>query len=57
MSAFGATAQQLQTYQDMVKAQNEEGNLSVESHDALLAHQAAIEARLKAKADALAKKA
>lgn len=45
MSAFGASAAQVQTYQDMVNAQNELGNLSVTDHDALLGHIAAIQAR------------
>lgn len=49
MSAFGASEAQVQTYQDMVKAQNEMGNLSVQSHDALLGHVAAIVARMNAK--------
>lgn len=50
MSAFGASAAQVQTYQDMVNAQNEMGNLSVQSHDSLLGHVAAINARLAAAA-------
>lgn len=48
MSAFGASEAQVQTYQDMVNAQNEMGNLSVEDHDSLLGHVAAINARLDA---------
>lgn len=55
MSAFGANEVQIQTYQDMVKKQNDEGLLSVESHDNLLAHLAAIQARMAAKAQAQAR--
>ena len=57
MSAFGASQAQVQTYQDMVNAQNELGNLSVQDHDALMGHVAAINARLAAKAAAAAKAA
>lgn len=55
MSAFGGTAAQLQTYQDMVNAQNEMGNLSVQDHDALLGHIAVIKVRQAAQAAAAAK--
>ncbi len=48
-SAFGASAENLKLYQDMITKQNQSGLLSLQSHDRLLAHQAAIEARMKSK--------
>lgn len=56
MSAFGASKEQLAVYQDMVTKQNQAGDLSLESHDRLKEHEAAILARLKAKADAAERK-
>lgn len=49
-SAFGISQQNYQIYQDMIQKQNNAGLLSLTSHDRLLGHQAAIEARIKAKA-------
>ncbi len=49
MSAFGATPEQLEIYQDIVAKQNASGDLSIISHDRHLEHIAAIEARIKAR--------
>ena len=46
---IGANEADLAAYQKMIDDANAAGDLSIESHDRLLAHKKAIEDRLKAK--------
>lgn len=49
LKMFGASADTLQQYQDLIDRANKEGHLSLESRDRLTAHKDAILARLEAK--------
>jgi hypothetical protein len=49
LKTFGASEANLKKYEQMIDDANKAGDLSVQSHDRLLSHRDAIEARLKEK--------